>query len=169
MCIIIDANTLPSVFDSNAANHIEFKHVLDWINNGKGKLVYGGTKYKQELNRNYLKLFSIYSRARKAVLCNDGEVDAETKKVAAVIQHPDFDDPHLVALLRVSGCKLICSLDERAYTYFHHKSFFTPASTRPKIYKSSRNADLLCDENIAEVCRPCLKATNEEKNILSRN
>jgi hypothetical protein len=49
MCIIIDADTLGLVFNPETKEHKKFKPVLEWINNGKGKIVYGGTKYEKEL------------------------------------------------------------------------------------------------------------------------
>ncbi len=47
MCIIIDANALPSVLKREP----ELCPVFNWINEGKGKIVYGGTKYKEELKK----------------------------------------------------------------------------------------------------------------------
>src|ERR1700733_741215 len=110
MCIVIDINTLAGVFDKKSVNHAEFKDVFEWIFNGKGKIVYGGTKYISELSHTkYLPLFTEYNRMNKAVLVK-ANIDAETVVVSKMIQHPDFDDQHLVALLRVSKCKLVCSL-----------------------------------------------------------
>jgi hypothetical protein len=51
MCIIIDTNRFSSIFEEENSDHDEFKPILDWIIFGKGKIVYGGTKYKQELTR----------------------------------------------------------------------------------------------------------------------
>jgi predicted nucleic acid-binding protein len=166
MCIVVDTNTLASVFDEKSANHAEFKPVFDWIKNGKGKIVYGGTKYISELAKTkYLALFTEYNRAKKAILVK-GDIDEEAIAVSAMIQHPDFDDQHLVALLRVSGCKLICSLDGRAYPYFRHSLFFNPAGKKPKIYSGIRNKDLLNDRNIAEVCESKMRTTNEQRKML---
>ena len=166
MCIVIDINTLASVFDKKSANHEEFKDVFDWIVDGKGMIVYGGTKYIEELSKTkYLSLFVQFKNANKAIQVK-GNVDIETALVSELIQHPDFDDQHLVALLKVSGCKLICSQDARAYPYFQHNLFFNPASKRPKIYSSSRNKDLLTDRNIADVCKPVKPTTNEQKRML---
>ncbi len=51
MCIIIDVNALNEVFNTDSVNHLEFKPVRDWIIEGKGKVLYGGTKYRDELMR----------------------------------------------------------------------------------------------------------------------
>lgn len=166
MCIIIDTNVLPSVFKQDSAKHSQFKPVRDWIIDGKGKVIFGGTKYLAEIKESYLSVFLQLKKAGKAIFVKNALVDAEQKKVANMIVHIDFDDPHLVALLRVSGCKLICSLDARAFPFFQSPIFFTPVANRPKIYKSLRNANLLCDKHIADVCKPCMQTTNLQKKIM---
>ena len=72
MCIIIDANTLSLVFNPETKGHEEFKPVFKWIDKGKGKIVYGGTKYEEELIKaGKLKLIRRYNDAGKAVhSCN---------------------------------------------------------------------------------------------------
>jgi hypothetical protein len=170
MCIIIDANTLGSVFNSSSANHDEFKPVFDWIWEGKGKIVYGGTKYKEEVsNSKYLGLITEFRRQGKAVLIDDQSVDQEAERVSKLIVHRDFDDQHLVGLLLVSGCILICSLDKRAYPFFTHTMFFNNPKGRPKIYSGRRNNKLLNDKYITSVCKPCSKTTKEQKDRIGIN
>ena len=53
MPIIVDTNCFANVFSRNATRHNEFEPVLNWILRGKGKLIYGGTKYKTELKKSY--------------------------------------------------------------------------------------------------------------------
>ncbi|OJU75640.1 MAG: hypothetical protein BGO09_06515 [Bacteroidetes bacterium 47-18] len=166
MCIVVDTNVLSSVFVSSSANHSEFKPVKDWIIEGKGKVVFGGTKYLDEIKKKYLSLFTQLKKAGKAISVSSNLVDAEQATVAAMITHPDFDDPHLVGLLRVSGCKLVCSLDSRAYPFFRHNLFFSPAAKRPKIYSGLSNATLLVDRHIADICKPCTPTTNQQRQIM---
>jgi len=167
MCIVLDINTIPNIFNNESKEHAEFKPVRDWIIHKKGKIVYGGTKYSEELSkmRQYLKLFLLFERINKTVVIDTEAVDNIQAEVEAMIQHRDFDDPHLVAILKESGCKLVCSVDERAFPYLKHQLFFK-GKDRPKIYSSSRNKDLLCDANIAECCLPSHDTTNEQKKIL---
>lgn len=166
MCIVVDSNVLGAVFNKMSVNHYEFAPVLDWVVNGRGMVVYGGTKYLNEAGKKYLDLFAELGRRGKAKNIDRTEVDGKEAWVTAKIQHADFDDQHLIGLLIVSGCKLICSLDTRAYPFFTHSTFFSPADRRPKIYSSRRNADLLVDINIAEICRPAKKMTVAEKQQL---
>jgi len=167
MCIIIDTNCLNEVFDTSNKHHNEFKPVFNWVYLGKGKIVYGGSKYLSEIGK-YLTLFLNLNKAGKAIYVDNNKVDVEEVVVSTIIQDPDFDDQHLVALLRVSGCKLICSRDKRAYPFFRHKRFFSSANTKPKIYSSSKNKGLLKDKNIAEICKPANKTTKQQKNIIGR-
>lgn len=165
MCIVVDTNCLGRVLNRKSAEHDEFKPVLDWILDGKGTFVIGGSTYLGEAI-GYLKIFAELAKVNKIVDINKQQVDDQEAWAAAQIQHPDFDDPHLVALLRVSGCKLICSLDARAYPYLKHELFFSPAARRPRIYNQRGNADLLSDANIAECCT-ARKVTVKEKETLT--
>jgi len=167
MCIVLDINVIPNIFNNESKEHVEFKPVRDWIIDKKGKVVYGGTKYFDELSkmRQYLSLFVRLNGAGKAVVRDTQAVDKIQAEVEAIIQDKDFDDPHLVAILKESGCKLICSLDARAFPFLKHHLFFK-GKEKPKIYSSSRNKDLLCDANIAECCTPSHDTTNEQKKIL---
>lgn len=168
MCIVIDTNTLGCVFKRDSAKHKEFKPVLEWIENGKGKIVFGGTRYLGELKENYITLFLQLQKAGKAVLIPSHSVDADEILVTRQLKEEDFDDQHLVSLLRVSGCKLICSLDSRAYQYFRHKTFFSSSANRPKIYSSSTNVNLLCDKHIAEICKPCSLTTKAQRAVIGK-
>lgn len=165
MCIVIDTNTLPSVFDKKNKDHEQFKPVLDWIISGNGKVVYGGTKFIEEIGPKLLALFVALKTAGKAVNYDNVIVDNDAIEISGMIQHKDFDDQHIVALLRKSGCKLICSLDARAYPYFQHSMFFSPRK-KPKIYSSLRNADLLSNTNIAKICMPCTKLNRKSQALL---
>ena len=163
MCIIIDTNTFINVFDRTSAEHNEFSPVLNWICNGEGKVVYGGTKYFKELRKlpYILNIYSELNRRNKGVPVSNDEVDKKTKIASEMIKHRDFDDQHLVGLLLESKCKLICSLDKRAHPYFIHKSFFP--SKPPKIYSGKAHKKLLNRKNIAAICKPCTIMTTKQK------
>lgn len=166
MCIVIDVNVMPSVFDKQNVYHEDFLPVLNWIYKGKGVVIYGGSKYLKEIPGKYLPILLQLNKARKAKYIPSAKVDSATQKVSQLISHKDFDDQHIVGLLKASGCKLICSLDARAYPYFRHNLFFTPARNKPKIYSSNRNAQLLSDANIADICKPCEVTTKNQKKLM---
>lgn len=166
MCIIIDTNTLASVFKTRSADHREFAPVLNWVINGRGMLIYGGSTYLREIE-GYLDIFSELSKMRKAINIDIEKVNDKEDWAAAQIQHPDYDDPHIVALLMVSGCKLVCTKDHRSVPYLTHRLFFPRASKRPRIYSRRRNANLLVDENLTSLCRPGIKLSSTQKKGLA--
>jgi predicted nucleic acid-binding protein len=159
MCIIVDACTFASVFDVQSADHAHFHPVLEWLVDGKGKLVYGGTRYRDELRRSprYLHLFVQFKKAGKIVEIEDAQVDAIQQHLEAYVSNPDFDDAHIVGIVTVSGCLLICTNDKRAIPYLKRVDLYPRGTTRPKIYSSRRNKRLLADAHIAEVCKPTIK------------
>lgn len=170
MCIIIDTNTFKSVFDEESAKHDEFKPVYDWILEGEGKIVYGGTKYKEELKKVYriVKVFGQFARMRKVIPIDDGEVDNYQKVLEELENHRDFDDPHLVSICYISKCRLVCTDEKRALPFIARKDFYPNNSPRPKIYTGKRNADLLCRKNMAEICMPCDKLKKVESEELRK-
>lgn len=159
MCIVIDTNSLASVFDQESQRHIEFRPVLDWIVYGHGKIVYGGTTYRRELARatKYFRLLIELKKASKIVEVDGTKVDETEQQLTRILSHSDFDDPHIVAIIIVSGCKLICSDDSRAYRFFRRTEFYPKHVQRPHIYSRELNKNLLHDKNIADCCRPLSK------------
>ena len=170
MCIVIDTNTFNHVFDETSPKHAEFKAVLDWILNGKGKIVYGGSKYLGELKESnkYLKLFGQFNRIRKVVRVNDSEIDNYQKTLEKIENHKDFDDPHLVAICYISKCKLICTCDSRAMPFLNRKDFYPGNSPRPKLYTKAKNSNLLRDNMIADICTPCIKLNKANSQAMQK-
>jgi len=170
MCIIVDTNTFSSVFDKTSLNHSEFAPVLEWVIEGEGKIVFGGTKYKAELKeaKKFLRFIGQLNRSRKVVQLEDSQIDAYQIILEAKETHKDFDDPHLVAISYISKCRLICSLDKRAYPFLSRKDFYPNNSPRPSIYSSKKNAVLLCRKYIAEICKPCTILNKAEIAILKK-
>lgn len=139
--IIIDTNCLSNVFDKESNSFEDFAPLNDWIYSGCGQVIYGGTKYLDEIKK-YYGLFKELKKINKAKYIDNLKVDEKEIWVKSQIQHQNFDDQHIVALLIISKCKLICSLDKRAYPYFKHKEFFSKKN-KPRIYSSKKNEKLL--------------------------
>lgn len=167
MCIIIDTNVLARVFDVFNVDHYEFSPVYNWIIKGKGKVVFGGTKYTKEIGK-YLNLFVELKKIRKAIYVDSVLVDQKEEEIKKSIEKKDFDDQHLVSLLMVSKCQLICSLDRRAYPFFRHSNYFSPAKTKPRIYSGAKNKKLLTNKYIAEICKPSTTTTNQQKERIAK-
>ena len=109
MCAIVDANVRDEVFGEAASPAGKF--FLDWLTTGRGKLVVGG-KLREELadNQNFKLWLSQAVQAGRARILDDGKVDSVTSDVLAesVCQS---NDPHVIALARVSGVRLLYTND----------------------------------------------------------
>lgn len=155
MCIIIDINVFGDVFNEKSILHIEFQPLKHWILNGKGKIVYGGSKYKRELKQaaKYLKLLVELDKINKTVKLDDGKVDEKEQEVNEAKNHPAFNDQHIIAMVLASGCKLVCTKDSSAIPFIKAPLFYKGIHKRPKIYSGKQNKNLLNDANIAPICK----------------
>lgn len=155
MCLVIDLNVLPSVLNENSKNHQEYKPVLSWIIKGKGKIIYGGKRYKQELGRlyKYLQIFVELDKKGKIIKLNDNRVDDKELELIKNVNKKDFNDAHIIAIIIISKCKLLCSEDKHSFVYIKNKEFYSRKLRPPKIYTGKRNIDLLCDANIVSICK----------------
>jgi hypothetical protein len=150
MCIIIDACTFSRVFGDSDE---DFSPVRLWLMKGKGMMVFGGSTYAKELGklRSYLEIVKELSRLGKVKVINKKSVDTAERRVRLMEPNKDFDDPHIVAIVEESGCKLVCTLDARADKYIRDARFYEKGK-RPSIYRSKSHAHLLCARNIVGVC-----------------
>jgi hypothetical protein len=150
MCIVIDASAFATVFNPANNKHPSFKPVRDWILDGDGKAVYGGTKYKRELARasSYRRLFLELVKSGKAVEIDGQQIDRVEHKVVQRTQHKNFNDAHIIAIFIVSHCRLFCSADGRADRFVKDASIYPKKHKRPKIYRGLVHSHLLCDTNI---------------------
>jgi len=156
MCIVVDTNTLGPVMIPTDAKHEDFAPVLRWITVGKGKLVYGGSTYRKEVFERMRRFNGVIGELRKkgrCVVLNHAHVDAAEKRARAAEPSPDFDDAHLVAIFDVSGCRVLCSNDQRADRFVQDRRLYERHEP-PSIYRRADHAHLLCNKNIVACCQP---------------
>jgi hypothetical protein len=155
MCIVIDPPVFISLFKTDDKEHEKFKPVLDWVINGPGKFVTGGSKYKEELGKisSILSILAELKKKGKMVSVDDLKVNSDVEQIKALEPSKDFDDPHLVALIRLTSCKLVCTRDFRSFRYLRSSKLYASLSLRPKIYTRKQNSTLLCPKNIARCCK----------------
>lgn len=156
MCIIIDTCVIHCVFGEKSKNHANFEAVLTWLRDRDGKMIYGGNKYKKELKSSigkYRKLFSQLLKSGKIIQLNDANVDSIQKDIENLETNKDFDDPHLIAIIIESGCKILCTNDKRAIKFLKKPHLYPRPGMRPSIYTSKRNKSLVTDtRNIVPIC-----------------
>ncbi len=159
MCLIIDTCTVPIVFNARSQHHKRFAPVLIWITRGNGCMIYGGTKYKDELRRlrKYFGLIAELVKQRKAIALPDAPIDVYATNLKIKVPDTDFDDEHLVALVAKSNCRVVCTDDKRAHTYLRRADLYPKNIKPPKIYNSASHSKLCCDENVIGICRQSKK------------
>jgi predicted nucleic acid-binding protein len=154
MCLVIDTCCWHAVFDVTNSSHRKFQPVLQWVRFGRGRVVYGGSTYRQEI-RNSSKIRSLLTeltRAGRTVVIPDEDVDAEERRVKRMESCADFDDAHLIAIVAVSGCRIVCTADRAAQRYLKQGRFYSGVARKPKIYCDSAHRTLLKNANIASIC-----------------
>jgi hypothetical protein len=148
MCVIVDANIAPLVFSTPAAP--EFKPVLRWIKECGGIIATGG-KNKEELlrigaARNFIQEALRQPRNRRYVYLTQEDpsredpVDREEKALLKQ-EACKSDDPHVIALARVSGARTLCSHDQALHADFTNPELLS--DPRGKVYQQAEHAHLL--------------------------
>lgn len=154
MCVIIDANVIGKVFNSRNSEHERFKPLSLWVTRGNGTVVYGGTKYIKELNKGqYLALFVELTKAGRAVNVDAQRVDDRARQIKAIVSNDDFDDEHIVALVGVSRCRLVCTDDVRSLPYLKQRRLYPTGVKVPNIYRSPSDKKHCSTKLLVGVCR----------------
>lgn len=146
MNLLIDVHIFCRMFTPSHCEHEDFLPVLKSIASGKSTMVYGGSKYLDELSKvpKYLSLINEWRKTNKAVLLSDKSVDAEMTEAITKESSNDFDDPHLIAIVIVGRAPIVCTKDTRAEPYLKDSKFYSGKGiSRPRIYKYKAHSALL--------------------------
>jgi hypothetical protein len=153
MCLVIDTNIFFSVFDDTTKEHAHFSPVKQWLMVGKGKMIYGGAKYNDELKGGkYTGVLAELSRMGKLVKIPAASVDRYAAELKVKVPEENFDDEHLVALVAISRCCVVCTWDKRAFPYLKRKDLYPKGVKPPKIYQWKANAVLCCKKYVVAAC-----------------
>jgi hypothetical protein len=153
MCIVIDENAIGKVFDRRNAQHERFKPVKDWVTTGTGSVIYGGTKYLKELGKGkYLGIFAELLRMRRAINVDKQAVDDRALELKAEVPDKDFDDEHIVALVGISRCCVVCTDDKRSIPYLRRQDLYPTGVKVPHIYRALADKKYCCMKMIVEIC-----------------
>ena len=151
MCLIVDTNVAhQALFDPADP---EFEPVYKSLfGNGKPEqtLVYGGAladeyKVSGPISRAVEELL----RAGRAWREDDDAVNAETRLVT---QPCTSNDPHVIALARVSGVRLLCTHDKNSGLMADFKKKSLIDKPRGHIYTRKKNSSLLSDKCPCKRC-----------------
>lgn len=138
MCAIIDNN----VRDELVKEHPSAigSYFRKWLSDRRGKLVVGG-KLLEELRENRAVKLWLSSRIQAGVV--DHIEDNKVNEVTDLIRDQcRSDDPHIIALARVSGARLLYTADRDLMDDFRNRELLG-GRIQGKIYKASVEKDTL--------------------------
>ena len=109
MCAIVDNSVRDEVF--GGAESAAGTFFLAWLTEGHGRLVVGG-KLRDELsgNQNFVQWLRQAVQAGRARILDDNKVHMATNEVLAE-NICVSDDPHVIALAKISGTRLLFTND----------------------------------------------------------
>ena len=117
-------------------------------------MIYGGTKYNDEVKGStYRRILLELGRKGKLRPMPDKRVDGVAAQLKIIAPEKAFDDEHLVALVVVSKCCVICTDDKRSDVYLKRPDFYPKGLKPPKIYRRQNHDSLCCKDHIVAVCR----------------
>ncbi len=139
MCVVVDANRASVVLGGPVPD--DYKPVIDWISRRGGRLVYGGSKFKQELARVRAAALLVQNwRSRGlAIEIAEAEIAAELTVVETIGY--GSDDPHVIALVRASGARTVVTGDADLMLDLTNPRLVS--RPRAKIYRSPGHGPLL--------------------------
>lgn len=137
MCLIVDANVSHLVFCTSRGR--DAAPIWRWLLRD-GAIVYGG-RLASELARNGTArtLLRELNRSGKAVLVASSAVAAEEVAVAS-LGLCESDDPHVIALARASGARVLYTHDRALMNDFRNPGLVAPKGS---IYQRAKHARLL--------------------------
>ena len=138
MCIIVDANRLGKFISK--ATSVDAEPIHRWLARG-GQLVYSeGGKFAKELGAKARAALAGYAQAGMArrVPTERFVADEEALRTSGRLRS---DDPHVLALARESGARVLYTGDEKLMADFKDASVIK--NPRGKVYKTAANASLL--------------------------
>jgi len=139
--VIIDTNVFASVFNPNSHDFDNFEPVRNCITSPRchGILVYGGTKFRDEMRAfgERKRIFKILRDSRRLLELADDEVNILCATLKQKEPCDRFNDEHIIACAILSKCNVIVTNDKRADKYIKDQDckFYPHSNERPKIYR----------------------------------
>ena len=140
MSIIIDANCSTDALRSDPT--ADFAPIVQALRDGTAKVTFGGTTLLNEYKKigTAWRFLVALDRAGRSQKVNDALVDAEEKLVAKEFALYS-NDPHILALARISGARLLCSRDQALHQDFGNRAIIN----RPRgfVYQDAKHKHLI--------------------------
>ena len=139
MCVIVDANAAAETLASTPSE--DAVPVRNWLEKANGRMVFGGV-LQDELAKVKTAWRSIYKlwQAGRAIQIPRSRIEQETSIIKA--KHAlRSDDPHVIALARVSGARVLFSRDRALHADFGNPELV--ANPRGRVYQRRSHMRLL--------------------------
>ena len=142
MCMIVDANKLGEFLSCPSSE--ESGPIYKWMDRGWGVIVYSTDGRFREVGEGLRKKLSILSQSGKAILIDARNFLYDEEMLR---EDPDLisNDPHVLALARATGTRLLYTEDGDLIKDFKNKKFLD--RPRGKIYSSRANSRLLSKDS----------------------
>lgn len=140
MCVIIDASLASRIFAEPTP--YEFRPLIRWLFSDKGRLIYGGRNSRELYKvRNARRTIRELRRGSKAIEILG--VDKEESRISSGSAGFSLasNDPHVIALARLSHARTLCSQDFNLHVDFKNASIIP--RPRGKIYQNSSHISTL--------------------------
>lgn len=134
MCVIVDANLAAVVFGPSCpSDYVPLRNAL--LDN-RARLPIGG-RLRLEYSRigAAMEFLRVLDEAGVSVRYNDDAVDSATTAVTKTYLCAS-DDPHIIALARLSGSRILCTNDQKLIRDFKNRALISP---KGRIYSNSRH------------------------------
>ena len=139
MCIIVDTNKLGAFLADPPDD--DSRPIHKWVERGAGSIVYStGGRFAQEIQGRVKAKLENYVRAGRAKLI-PGSLFTNDERHLEARADLRSDDPHVLALARAAGVRLLYTGDDNLISDFKNKRFID--RPRGKVYSGAYNAGLL--------------------------
>ena len=144
MCIIVDANVLGTFLGESPSKITAPIH--KWLRKKRGKLIYStGGRFANDIGRGTRDRLAVYAQAGMAIEVKGELLIDEERMLEGRIKS---DDPHVLALARASGARLLYTADRDLMSDFKNGQLIE--GPRGKVYTRRTHARLLT----GSVCAP---------------
>ena len=139
MCIIVDANRLGDFLTDPAKP--DTAPIRKWLDRGGGRIVYStGGAFAREVGHRLRAKLLAYVQAGKATVIPAAHFADDERELSGFADRRS-DDPHVLALARATGVRLLYTNDPNLVVDFTNKKFID--RPRGKVYSRAANANLL--------------------------
>jgi hypothetical protein len=146
LCVIVDNSVAGIVFA--VPHRAEYVPLWQWIDRKGGIIIYGG-KFTNELcgSSKVARLLAELKRSGRAKQVARNIVDVEERTVRE-LNICRSNDPHVIALARISGARVLCADDGNLENDF--KNTRLVSSPQGRIYKNAGHKHMLAHNRLCK-------------------